>query len=100
MPNINSILKNSPVSARYGAPMGARSFFSEQSGRLYLQPVRMVDYDYSPDGTYWGGNSRHGRIWCAFNGESRIFVRAVNRADALQKVRAEFPAATFYRGAA
>ena len=97
--NINQILAAAPVPSRYGAPMGARSVFDDESPRLYVQPVRMVDYDYDPAGVYWGGWSRqHGRIYCGFNDSSRVFVRAHTRAHAIELIRAEYPDATFYRG--
>lgn len=104
--NINQILAKNSVSCSRGAPMGARNFHNSQTP-LNLQRVRMVDGDYSPDGTYWG-SSRGSAIYCAFNGRdcpefapahgSRIFVRAVNRADAMRKIAEQFEV-TFKRGA-
>ena len=78
--------------------MGARNFHDSQAP-LHVQRVRMVCGDYAPDGVYWG-TSRGTAIYCAFNGDdcpefspahgSRIFVRAVSRADAMRQVTAQF----------
>ena len=93
--NINAILKNQPVSCRYGAPMGQRSGFDD-AAPLYLQKVRIDSQGYAPDGTYWGLGTP---LWCAFNDGSRIWVRAWPRADAMIEVRDYAPRATFKRGA-
>lgn len=97
--NINTILKNDPVRCTYGAPMGARDQFGPDSGRLYLQRVRMVDGCYGPDGTYWGAPTReHGAMWCGFNASARIYVRARSRAEAIALILNDYDV-SFYRGA-
>lgn len=93
-PNINAILKASPRSCRYGAPLGAGSWCDGPStARLYCQRVRMVDGDYAPDGTYWGGGRGTVSLWCAFraDGTARVYVRASTRLEALRQAVDEFP---------
>lgn len=99
MPNINAILRKNPVNCRYGAPMGRRNQFSEADGKLYLQRVKFVDGDYSPDGTYWGIGYGVLPLWCAFHpdGETMIFVRAANREAAITAARDNYPSAEFIR---
>lgn len=101
-PNINTILRSRPRSARYGAPLGCGDI-NDSTSPLLLQRIAFVDGDYSSDGTYWGGDSP---LWCAFNAEDAqfevaggtcIFVRAKDRAEALALVRQEYPGCTFRR---
>lgn len=103
-PNINQILKDKPVDSQYGAPSGKSDRYNGQMSRgsvqpsaqpLYVQKIRFVDGDYAPDGTYWGGRSS---LYCAFNDDSEIYVRAKNRKEAIERVREKYPNATF-RGA-
>jgi hypothetical protein len=95
---INRILRDNPRPCRYGAHMGARDQFDPDGGRLYLQRVRMVDYCYAPDGTYWGAPSReHGAIYCGFNASTRVYVRAKSRAQATALILADYPSVSFYR---
>lgn len=104
-PNINRILRRTPVGCARGAPLGARSFNYADSP-LYLQRVNFVDGDYAPDGTYWGGNSKSGDLWCAFNGEdedfaaasgTRIYVRAHSRAGAKMEIFKHYSGIKFKR---
>lgn len=106
-PNINTILKRFPTGSKYGAQLGKTNRYNGQmsweadasqpsSQPLYVQKVRMVSGDYAPDGTYWGGGSDP--LYCAFNDDSEIYVRAKNRKDAIERVRDKYPNATF-RGA-
>lgn len=99
-PSINAILRKTPVSCKYGAPMGRRNHCDADSP-LYLQRILFVDGDYAPDGTYWGGGSA---LWCAFNGEddqfaaaagTQIYVRAVSRADAMRDILDRHPGVVF-----
>lgn len=53
-PNINKLLRASPVNCKYGAPMGACSYFDNPDEPLYVQRIRFVDGDYAPDSTYIG----------------------------------------------
>lgn len=88
-PNINQILRDAPVNSNRGAPMGASSY-NDGTDKLYLQRVYFVDGDYAPDGTYWGNNGVNA-LYCAFNDNARIYVRAMNRKDAKTEVLKQFP---------
>lgn len=92
-PNINQILRASCVSSARGAPMGARSRLDAPEQPLHVQRIRLVDGDYAPDGTYWGGRPS-APLWCAFtpDGANRIYVRAVTRDQAVAAVLAEWDA--------
>lgn len=80
-----------------GAAMGARDV-QESEQPLYVQRVRMVDGDYAPDGTYWGGGRGTAPLWCGFSadGETRIYVRASNRECACAILSDDWDA-TFHR---
>lgn len=102
-PNINTILRKNKRTCAFGAPLGAKNFRDTESP-LLLQRVQMVDGDYAPDGTYWGGGFLTKPLWCAFNAEddqysaghgARIYVRAFTREQAIAEVRQEFPEVTF-----
>lgn len=96
MPDINKLLRASPVNGRYGAPMGRHNRNDDGIEDLYLQRVRFIDGDYSADGTYWGSGG--GPLFAAFtaNLETLCFVRASSRADAVAKFSAD--GFTFKRG--
>lgn len=91
-PDVNKVLKSDPVNCSRGASMGQTDAFDPDAGWLYLGRVKMVDGDYSPDGTYWGGGSGTLPLWCAINGgispgkHSRIWVRAKSRQDAVRQI--------------
>ena len=99
--NINEWLKNHPVCAKYGAPLGDRGELGDPDYpyKFYLQRIRMVDGDYDSAGTYWGGGGEP--LW-GYMGEDdqllvRGFVRASSRVIAKELVLDEYPNATFYR---
>jgi hypothetical protein len=88
--DINKLLRDNPVSCKYGAPMGRQNRTGECTLGLYCQRVRFVDGDYSADGTYWGGG--YGSpLWAIFSPdlETLIFVRAPTRAHAIEKANDE-----------
>lgn len=91
-PNINKLLRASQVSSKFGAPMGQRNCFDNPDEPLYVQRVRFVDGDYAPDGVYWGGGEP---LYCAFSDSNRIYIRAANRTEALEKVLEDWPEAKF-----
>lgn len=74
--------------------MGASNYFDNPDEPLYVQRVRMVDGDYAPDGTYWGGGEP---LYCAFSDSNRMYVRSANRSEAVESILAEYPDALFAR---
>lgn len=82
------------VSCRYGAPMGRRSDpVSVFTGRkVKLQRVRFVSYDYDQGGAYWGGYECE-PLWCAWDNEHTVYVRAPNR----EQAKAKLTGVRFYR---
>lgn len=94
--NINKLLRDRPVSCKYGAPMGMRNDWADDGTALYLQRV-YLSQGYSQDGTYWGDPNN---MYCAFSADlsTRIFVRANSRRDALAKLSAEYDGIKFKKG--
>lgn len=102
--NINQILAQEDRSSERGAPLGGGGSNSAlPTGKLMVQRVTFVDYDYARDGTYWGGGGKTLPLWCAFdpNGAFRQYVRASSRTGALQAIdklwRNRFPDIAFYK---
>lgn len=98
-PNINKHLRQNPRSSRYGAPLGSDSYLDAPEVPLYVQRVHFIDGDYAPDGTYWGGGRGSEALYCGWSpeAENQVYVRAVNRADALRAIKDDFPEATFVK---
>ena len=97
-PNINAILSAQPRSSIYGAPMGYTNDYADDGRPCYVQRVRMVDGDYSPDGTYWGGASVRDNVpylWCAFSDMTRVFIRAWTRQEAKRLLVVTYHTMTF-----
>lgn len=94
--NINKLLRNNPVSCKYGAPMGCCDDFADDGQKLYLQRV-CLSQGYAPDGTYWGDPNN---MYCAFTPDfsTRIFIRASSRRDAIAKLQYEYDGITFFKG--
>jgi hypothetical protein len=87
-----------PVSSRYGAPMGRYTgpdFLDTSAGRIYLRRVPINTGGYDTFGAYWGLGAP---LWEAQDqdGNGRIF-RARDRAAAKADILADFPDAVFYR---
>ena len=91
-PDINKILKASPVSAARGAPMGAPSYLDNPEEPLYVQKVRMIDGDYTLAGVYFGGPPSL-PLWCGFSvaGNNRVYVRGRNRGEAIEAILKDWP---------
>lgn len=87
----------SPVSSRYGAPMGRPSRFNldTDAGRIHLRRVPLNSGGYDAGGAYWG----HGApLWVAMDQDGTTFYfRARNRDAAKATVREDMPDARFYR---
>ena len=96
MGSINEILaaEGSKLCSRYGAPMGASNIAGDLSTKLNLQRVKL-NSDYAADGTYWGCCSK--RLWCAYSEDTRIYVRAVTRTEALAVLLETYPTITLKR---
>lgn len=94
-PNINQILRAHSVSCARGAPLGAGNHIEPDQYELYVQRIRFIDGDYAADGTYWGGYPSE-PLYCGFSaeGDTRIYVRAADRAEAVAAILAEHPAVT------
>ncbi len=85
--------KPRPVSCRYGAPMG-RDNILPLEGKVHLQLVKMVDCNaYDSGGAYWGSGTP---LYCAYNDEGEVYLRATSRKEAKKKLRARY-SVTFYR---
>lgn len=86
------------VSAKYGAPMGRRTFCDNEQAKCRLFRVQMVDGDSDDGGAYWGGPPAE-PLWCVRDrrdGEVLLFYRAVTRERALAMVQAEYPELRFF----
>ncbi len=80
-----------------GSQMGRRNCLPEdpaQPQKLRMERLRFVDGCYDQGGAYWGAPEN---LWCAYNGEAEVYVRAGSRAEAKAKVRTVIPNARFYR---
>ena len=87
------------VDCRNGAPMGRRGWHEGDSDiprRFYLRRVRLDSGGYDSGGAYWG----HGAplYWYYSTGGSvDAFMRGANRDDVKARIRAVYPAASFFR---
>lgn len=80
----------------YGAPMGRRSA-PNLEGKCHLQYVPFVDGDYDKGGAYWGGGRYTKPLYCAWNDEGEIYLRANSREDAKRQLLENNPDIKFYR---
>jgi hypothetical protein len=92
--------KLTPVSCKYGAPMGRSNTYPEDREaecKLHLVRLRWCDYDYTSDGTYWGAQPGVHIYW-AYDDDNQVelFVRATSRSDAQRQIR-DTVNARFYR---
>lgn len=88
----------SDVSAEYGAPMGRGYAMKNDTAKVHLFRVKMVDGDYDDGGAYWGGPPSE-PLFCARDddGEVQVFVRADSRESAKADLQEQFPELRFYR---
>jgi hypothetical protein len=99
----------SKVGSVSGSPMGRRDIIEapkDFTGTVHLHLLKMVDYCYDEGGAYWGSPSpTQGWMYRAWYyaevGDEivhvEIFIRAVTRRAAKQKVRLKLPKARFFR---
>lgn len=86
-----------PVSSRYGAPMGrpSRLGLDTDAGRLYLRRVPLNGGGYDVGGAYWGIGAP---LWVAMDQDGAThYLRAGSRAKAKAELLADMPDARFYR---
>lgn len=86
------------VSAKYGAPMGRRTFCDDDTAKCHLFRVKLVDGDYDDGGAYWGGPPSE-PLWCVRDkreGKVLLFYRATSRAAALAEAQSEYPELRFH----
>lgn len=77
------------VSSQYGAPMGRHSTALDLlvgAGKIHVERVPFVDYDYDQGGAYWGGSREAGPLYCAWNESGANYFRARDRAHALMLI--------------
>lgn len=94
MPYVDPI---TPVSSRYGAPMGrpSRIGLASDAGRLYLRRVPLNGGGYDAGGAYWGLGAP---LWvCMDQDGETYYLRARTRAAAKAEITAEMPDARFYK---
>jgi hypothetical protein len=87
-----------PVSSKYGAPMGRHTgpdFLDTDAGKIYLRRVPLDRGGYDQGGAYWGIGAP---LWESIDqdGNGRIF-RANSRKLAKESILADFPDARFYK---
>ncbi len=84
----------------WGASMGRRDTLPDnpsQAVKLRLRRLPMVDGCYDAGGAYWGKWSpTSGGMWAAWADGVRVFVRALSRREAAEKVRRVVPGARFH----
>lgn len=87
-----------PVSGRYGAPLGRHvgtDFLCEGASPIYLRRVPLDSGGYDKGGAYWG----HGLpLYCAQDQDGNtIIFRSRSRAAAKAELRERFGNLRFYR---
>lgn len=87
-----------PVSAKYGAPMGRYTgpdYLETEAGKIHLRRVPLDSGGYDRGGAYWGLGAP---LWECLDqdGNGRIF-RARNRDAAKAEILSDFPDARFFR---
>lgn len=89
---------NSPVSSRYGAPMGRHTgpnYLATEAGRIHLMRVRLNSGGYDAGGAYWGIGAP---LWYVEDQDGNSqYLRARDRAAAKAAILANWPDARFYR---
>ena len=87
------------VDYKYGAPLGRKSWNDngtrEVTCTMLLRHIRLDSGGYDSGGAYWGiGQRLYG--YAATDDSIHGFVRASDRADAIEQVRALYPNAKFF----
>ena len=87
-----------PVSGKYGAPMGRNRISDNPESTVTLFRVLMVDGDYDRGGAYWGGGEGIQPLYAAIGDGFQWFARANTLHDARSLLSAEFPKLTIEDG--
>lgn len=70
------------LSCRFGSPMGRHS--DKLTGKVWLQPMRMIDGAYDEGGAYWGADEP---MYVAQDADGHLaFYRAKNRTEVKTKI--------------
>ena len=87
-----------PVSGKYGAPMGrftGPEYLDTDAGKIYLRRVPLDSGGYDSGGAYWGLGQP---LWETMDQEGNGFIfRASSRDTAKRHILETFPDAAFYR---
>ena len=87
-----------PVSCKYGAPMGRHTgpdFLDTDAGKIYLRRVPLDSGGYDKGGAYWGLGQP---LWETYDQDGNGFIlRAWDRDEAKRAILADFPDANFHR---
>jgi hypothetical protein len=87
-----------PVSCKYGAPMGRHTgpyFLDCDAGKVYLRRVYLDSGGYDKGGAYWGVGQP---LYEAQDQDGNGFIlRAWDRDEAKRAILADFPDANFHR---
>jgi hypothetical protein len=86
---------------KYGAQMGRRNRLPlnhNETIKLRLEKMNMIDGDYDNGGVYWGGGTDK-KMYAAYlwDRDIQVFVRGKNRHEAKAAVITYLPNAKFYR---
>lgn len=78
-----------PVSGKFGAPMGRRTYPQgyDDTQRVYLRRVRLCSGGYASGGAYWGIGAP---LWEALQDDFTYYLRAPSREAAKRRMREEF----------
>ena len=79
-----------------GSQFGRRDVLPDgrEPGKLRLTRLPFVDGDYDRWGAYWGSPAN---VWCGWNENVRVFVRADTRDEAKKFITEKLPTAKFHR---
>lgn len=87
-----------PVSCKYGAPMGRRTgpyYLDHEAGKVHLRRIQLDSGGYDKGGAYWGIGSP---LYEVIDQEGNGFIlRAFNRSDAKKQILKDFPDVKFFR---
>jgi hypothetical protein len=87
------------VNCQYGAPMGRKSWNDNAgapyTGKMYLRHAPLDSGGYDAGGAYWG-TGRRVYLYATADDSINGSLRAYDRPDAMEQVRALHPNVTFF----